>query len=1292
MAAAREFLAAGAAALLALAAWADARASFEPARAEALTLRDSGCVGCHTGIEEMHPEAKLSCTDCHGGNGEAVTRETAHVAPKRGEPADERVAALDEDLDWRRFRNPMDLRVARQTCGGCHAQEVERVHTSLHATTAGHLSDGFYEVGLLDQPGSKYAVFDTRVDGASFVRVPAFSERAPRQKLSTHFMDLTRKECAQCHLFSNGRAVRGRVGFDGDYRGEGCSACHVAYSLDGRSASADAAAVRNEPGHPARHEMTRAPTTATCTSCHNGDASIGLSFQGLAQLPPGAPGGPEIAGSTDSLRHRAFYLDDPAVAPPDVHHQRGMHCIDCHTENDAMGDGRLHGAMEQAVEIACQDCHGDFDAPAKLATERGTRLKQLAREEDGVWLTSKVDGVRHRVVQVVDVLDRSSDDYNERAAKAMTSAHGRLECYACHASWNPNFLGFHFDRNESLTQLDLLSGKRTPGRVTTQEKLFATWKSFYAGFNEAGRIAPYMTGFSTMATVRDAKGALVLDQELPVTARGLSGMTMIHHQVHTTRATARSCVECHRSSATWGMGSANFRLTRRLAFVADRRGIEAVAIDRSSLQSSMPLAKVVLPGVDALALDCDPLQGHGRTLFAAERDRGVHAIDVGDPTQPRRIGFVATVSPKALALWGKVLVCADGPAGLKLFDVADPRRPELIGRVATQDARGLALQWPHAFVADGPGGLLVVDLRDPRAPKLVGGLALDWKGGEDLSVSVSVLFQYSRPTLLGGQPADDRTQARMLCAVLDARRGLELVDATEPSALHKLWPPRYRADPPSVVRGRGPDWRALYVKSHIELAQAQGGAPTRERDLVYVLGRYDEGGNARSKLTVVDVSDPTDPDELSITNLGFETHGLALASLFQPPFLSTLAYSTGSQGAFGMDASISREPRELGALSGLTETRAIVFEEFPLDRALTEQGVAVKDVSHAPSRWLTLDEIARVLSVDADRLDLDTQVVAPQIPGATARLHLQTRDLDRSGFLDGPEYADGGGEAADVDRDGRISLRELVRLAERDGEPGDEGDGEAPMGEGPRSRAERRGVPPTLAPDGDWAMVLDTVDPSTFDADRDGALDAAEFARALFAALDLDESRTLSIDEISRLPGPTRGLRFGDAAAGALAKTFDRRGEGRVQAKDWRAPAEAFEQLDLDRDRTLVLPQRFAPRGRPAAERAPEWPARRPLVLSLPPVITRERILAAFDADRDGELTAKELKARPDVLAQGDDNGDNRLIPIELKADLDRIDNLGVDTTLDGYLERWDLDRDGRVGADELAIWPSRGP
>ena len=138
--------------------------------------------------------------------------------------------------------------------------------------------------------------------------------------------------------------------------------------------------------------------------CHYGDASIGLHFRGMAQMPPGMPGGPQVPGTTPMRLNGAWYVRDDKVTPPDVHHAKGMHCIDCHTARDTMGDGNIYGQMEHAVEIECTTCHGTFDAVADFTTEKGLVLDHLRRGDDGtVILTSKVDGREHEVVQVRDV-------------------------------------------------------------------------------------------------------------------------------------------------------------------------------------------------------------------------------------------------------------------------------------------------------------------------------------------------------------------------------------------------------------------------------------------------------------------------------------------------------------------------------------------------------------------------------------------------------------------------------------------------------------------------------------------------------------------------------------------------------------------------------------------------------------------------------------------------------------------------------------------------------------------------
>ena len=69
----------------------------------------------------------------------------------------------------------------------------------------------------------------------------------------------------------------------GDYRSSGCTACHVIYGndrdpkhsgpyarfgYDGTTATRDPTIPRNEPGHPIRHEFTRAIPSSQCMVCH----------------------------------------------------------------------------------------------------------------------------------------------------------------------------------------------------------------------------------------------------------------------------------------------------------------------------------------------------------------------------------------------------------------------------------------------------------------------------------------------------------------------------------------------------------------------------------------------------------------------------------------------------------------------------------------------------------------------------------------------------------------------------------------------------------------------------------------------------------------------------------------------------------------------------------------------------------------------------------------------------------------------------------------------------------------
>lgn len=122
---------------------------------EEALARSRGCLDCHNGIEDIHNgKVPLGCVDCHGGD-ESVrlpegatkgsgpyeeAKRRAHVQPRYPErwkssanPERSYTLLNKESLDFIRFVNPGDLRVAPQTCGTaeCHARDVYNVSKSM---------------------------------------------------------------------------------------------------------------------------------------------------------------------------------------------------------------------------------------------------------------------------------------------------------------------------------------------------------------------------------------------------------------------------------------------------------------------------------------------------------------------------------------------------------------------------------------------------------------------------------------------------------------------------------------------------------------------------------------------------------------------------------------------------------------------------------------------------------------------------------------------------------------------------------------------------------------------------------------------------------------------------------------------------------------------------------------------------------------------------------------------------------------------------------------------------------
>ena len=530
----------------------------------------------------------LGCTQCHGGDPDALTKEAAHIQAKAPLPKDATVLPRDYfDLPYLRFVNPTNLRVLPTTCGqagyggvSCHAGYAQDVEKSMMATTAGHLAGGAYQNGLLPDRRAIWGNMPVQdLDGnvptargalPSLVQVPAEITSFPARLVPASLQRRAAQDLRAVPPLVARQSGAGRSGARGQLPLGGLRGLpHAVHERRcERVAGPDAQPVRGRtPSHPSADDED---PTHQCGHCHTRGARIGLSYQGLAQLPPATATGPAYAGLTPQKIYGAYHVQNPAVNPPDIHFERGMHCIDCHVRVESMGDGNIYGHMDQAVQIECEDCHGTPDAYGTMVTGRGVRHTHLRWQNGRMILTGKVDGKEHVVPQVKDIVDPGHASYNAVAATAMNANHlkaaGGLECYACHSTWQNNCYGCHFNRDLGKTALDMIAGVATQGKPETGNKYFLNFKNFHMGYNAEGKVAPFVTGCQALATVTDSMGTKILDQETPVTAGGRSGLSLNPVQPHTVRDTPRSCDECHRNPSSLGLGTESFNLLRRYLF------------------------------------------------------------------------------------------------------------------------------------------------------------------------------------------------------------------------------------------------------------------------------------------------------------------------------------------------------------------------------------------------------------------------------------------------------------------------------------------------------------------------------------------------------------------------------------------------------------------------------------------------------------------------------------------------------------------------------------------------------
>jgi hypothetical protein len=484
---------------------------------------------CHQGIANIKPDdhemmrtIKMNgsqhgdedgCVMCHGGEPKATKKEEAHA----GVPPTLRLAPGPKKF----YPDPGSLWIADNSCGTCHPGYVYRNKLGIMNTEAGKIQGnlttwGFEETNDYRVPWGNYDVEDLDTL-RPLSGTPAYKEYMQNQiamypkqypeklaMLPSVTMEeinadpkkagitYQRQECQRCHIGVRGRERRG------DFRGMGCSACHILYGTEGFYQGMDKTIPKDKPGHMLTHEIKATRKTGgipveSCSSCHNRGKRIGVSYQGLMEFPYGSPF--DAKGNKQPKLHTKNYL----FVSDDLHHQQqsrkgnpkgGLLCQDCHTSIEIHGDGNIHGTTLAQVEIECSDCHGltdkypwelavgygdefgkKVDGRARgLATERlipGRQFGYPYKAEDGFVLTSRGNPIGNVIRRGDKVILHSAtgndfevpvlknlqtekkwkDPSAEVAMNAVTKHMEKLECYTCHASWAPQCYGCHVQVN-----------------------------------------------------------------------------------------------------------------------------------------------------------------------------------------------------------------------------------------------------------------------------------------------------------------------------------------------------------------------------------------------------------------------------------------------------------------------------------------------------------------------------------------------------------------------------------------------------------------------------------------------------------------------------------------------------------------------------------------------------------------------------------------------------------------------------------------------------------------------------
>ncbi len=485
------------------------------------------CLQCHQpmkGFSPFHEPARLGCSSCHLGNPQATQKTIAHqgmvVVPGN-------VADVD------------------RTCGqvACHPNLSRRMHHNIMTTGRGIVAVNRWVFGETSDP-----------DGSGHL-----------SRLDTTGADLhLRQLCATCHLaFPKRRPAP----ISERSRGGGCVACHLSYSDAARKQLQTYLKTAALPTiHP---RLTVQVKDVHCFGCHSRSGRISTNYQGWHETLLKAMPQPAHGRYRKLADHRIFEKH-----AADVHFERGLQCIDCHTWQETMGDGRQHIHEEQQQVVQCEDCHRT--APPRLAQAgdlsiidwKLLTLRKISLQKWQPLVTRKGRQVLYNVGvvpgedQVVLIAKNTGQRFYPRPPSEECTwnlpGHQQVSCQSCHTAWAPRCIACHVGFKPDVPGRDHLTGKTTRGR----------WVEYRAQF---------LAQFPTLGVVKREKG-LTVEPFVP----GMILTIDFHQQPddtpmvnydrfqrlyapvspHTIQRKGASCETCHLNPVALGYGEGSLTLQR----------------------------------------------------------------------------------------------------------------------------------------------------------------------------------------------------------------------------------------------------------------------------------------------------------------------------------------------------------------------------------------------------------------------------------------------------------------------------------------------------------------------------------------------------------------------------------------------------------------------------------------------------------------------------------------------------------------------------------------------------------